>query len=57
MSIALIIELITLAVKLEPEVVKLINNIIPLFEGKTTAEQQVLLDQMQTALQPMVLKP
>ena len=56
MSVELIIELIGLAVKLEPEAVKLVNNLISLFEGKTTAEQATLLEQMKAALQPMVIK-
>ena len=56
MSVELIIELIGLAVKLEPEAVTLVNNLIALFEGKTTAEQQTLLDQLKAAMQPMVLK-
>lgn len=56
MSVELIIELIGLTVKLEPEAVTLVNNLIALFEGKTTAEQQTLLDQLKAAMQPMVLK-
>jgi hypothetical protein len=57
MTAAMIISIIELVVKLEPEAVKLVNNFIGLFEGKTTAEQDALLQQTADALQPMVLKP
>ena len=57
MTAAMIISIIELAIKLEPEAVKLVNNLISLFEGKTTAEQEALLEQMKAALQPMVIKP
>ena len=49
--------IIALVASLAPEAIKLINNLMPLFEGKSTVEQAALLEEMKSSLSPMVLKP